>query len=164
GKEAALFLPTTTNGTVLACLNRDLRGKQVIMEARCHIYWVERLHISHLAGAAPKLVRGDKFGAMAPGDIEAAIAETVYGYTPPTGMICLENTHNVYGGTILTAEYTESVARLAHEHGLDLFLDGARVFNSAVAQGVPVRALTEPADHVVVSLNKGLGAPLGGVL
>lgn len=164
GKEAAIFLPTTTNGTVLTCLNRDLRGKQVIMEARCHIYWVERLHISHLAGAAPKLIRGDKFGAMDLQAIEDAINETAYGYTPPTGMICLENTHNVYGGTVLTPEYTQAVAKLAHAHGIDLFLDGARVFNSAVALNTPVRSLTEPADHVVVSLNKGLGAPLGAVL
>ena len=79
-------------------------------------------------------------------------------------MICLENTHNVYGGTVLTPEYTEAVARLARDHELDLFLDGARVFNAAVAQGVPVRALTGPADHLVVSLNKGLGAPLGAAL
>jgi len=164
GKEAAMFLPTTTNGTVLACMTRDLRGKQVIMEARCHIYWVERLHISHLAGAAPKLIRGDKFGAMDLQAIEDAINETAYGYTPPTGMICLENTHNVYGGTVLTPAYTEAVAKLAHDQGIDLFLDGARVFNSAVALDVPVRALTAPADHVVLSLNKGLGAPLGGML
>jgi threonine aldolase len=164
GKEATLFLPTTTNGTVLACMNRDLRGKQVIMEARCHIYWVERLHISHLAGAAPKLIRGDKFGAMDLEAIEGAINETAYGYTPPTGMICLENTHNVYGGTVLTPAYTQAAAKLAHDQGIGLFLDGARVFNSAVALGVPVRALTEPADHVVVSLNKGLGAPLGALL
>jgi threonine aldolase len=164
GKEAAIFLPSTTNGTVLTCMNRDLRGKQVIMEARCHIYWVERLHISHLAGAAPKLIRGDKFGAMDLQAIEDAIDETAYGYTPPTGMICLENTHNVYGGTVLTPEYTEAVAGVAHGHGIDLFLDGARVFNSAVALNVPVKALTAPADHVVVSLNKGLGAPLGAVL
>jgi len=164
GKEAGIFLPTTTNGTVLSCMNRDLRGKQVIMEARCHIYWVERLHISQLAGAAPKLIRGDKFGAMDLQAIEDAIKETAYGYTPPTGMICLENTHNVYGGTVLTADYTAAVADLAHQSGIDLYLDGARVFNSAVAQGLPVKALTGPADHVVVSLNKGLGAPLGAVL
>ncbi len=164
GKEAGLFLPTTTNGTVLTCLNRDLRGKQVIMEARCHIYWVERLHISHLAGAAPKLVRGDKYGAMDLQAIEDAINETAYGYTPPTGMVCLENTHNVYGGTVLTPEYTQAVAKLAHANGIDLFLDGARVFNAAVAQNTPVRSLTDPVDHVVVSLNKGLGAPMGAVL
>jgi threonine aldolase len=164
GKEAALFLPTTTNGTVLALMHSDLRAKRVVMEARCHMYWVEQLHVSHLSGAAPLLVRGDKFGAMDPEEVEAAINETAYGYTHPTGMICLENTHNVCGGTVLDGEYTRRMSALAHQYGAELFLDGARVFNAAVALGVPVKELASPADHVVVSLNKGLGAPLGGVL
>ncbi len=164
GKEAALFLPTTTNGTVLAHMNNDLHGKQVVMESRCHIFWVEALHVSHLAGAAPRLIRGDKFGAMDLDELEAVLSETAYGYTVPTGMVCLENTHNVCGGTVLTPEYTEQAAEIAHRHGADLFVDGARVVNAAVAQDVPIRALTEPADHVVISLNKGLGAPLGALL
>lgn len=164
GKEAALFLPTTTNGSVLAFMTRDVRGQQVIMEARCHLFWVERLHVSQLSGAAPRLIRGDKFGAIDLDEVEAVINETAYGYRPTTGMICLENTHNVCGGTFLTADYTRRAADLAHRYGADLFLDGARVFNAAAAQGVPVRELTAPADHVVVSLNKGLGAPMGGVL
>lgn len=164
GKEAAVFLPTTTNGTVLTFMNRDVRGQQVVMEARCHIFWVEQFHVSHLSGAVPRLVRGDKFGAMDPDEVEAVINETAYGYTPRTGLVCLENTHNVYGGTVLTPEYTRVMAELAHRHGADLYLDGARVVNAAVAQGMPVRDLTEPADHVAISLNKGLGAPMGAVL
>jgi threonine aldolase len=164
GKEAAVFLPTTTNGTVLTFMNRDIRGQQVIMEERCHIFWVEQFHVSHLAGAVPRLVRGNKFGAMDPAEVEAVITEMAYGYTPKTGMICLENTHNVYGGTVLTAEHTQRMAELAHRYGAELYLDGARVVNAAVAQGVPIRALTEPADHVAISLNKGLGAPMGALL
>ncbi|MFN8455961.1 MAG: GntG family PLP-dependent aldolase [Anaerolineae bacterium] len=164
GKEAALFLPTTTNGTVLTHMNRDLRGKQVILEARCHIYWVEGLHVSALSGAAPRLLHGDKFGAMDLAEMEAVFQETAYGYRVPVGMVCLENTHNVYGGTVLTPSYTAQVAELAHRYGAELFLDGARVVNAAVAQDVSIKALTEPADHVVISLNKGLGAPLGAVL
>lgn len=164
GKEAALFLPTTTSGTVLAHMNRDLRGKQIIMEARCHIFWVEGLHVSHLSGAAPRLIRGDKFGAMPLDEVEAVLSDTAYGYRVPTGMIDLENTHNVYGGTVLTPEYTQKIADLAHRYGADLFLDGARVVTSSVAQNVPIKALTGPADHVVVSLNKDLGAPMGAVL
>ena len=164
GKEAAMFLPTTTNGMVLAHMNRDLRGKQVIMEASCHIFWVEDLHISHLSGAMPRLIRGDKFGAMNFDEVEDVIASSCYGHTVPVGMIDLENTHNVYGGTVLTPEYTERMADLAHRHGADLFLDGARVATAAVAQGVPIRALTEPADHIAISLSKDLGAPMGAVL
>jgi threonine aldolase len=164
GHEAALFLPTTTNGTVLAFMTHDVRGQLAVMEARCHIYWVERLHVSQLGGAAPRLIPGARYGAMGPDEVEAVITEMAYGYQHPTGMVCLENTHNVYGGTTLTPEYTRQIADIAHRHGAHLFLDGARVFNAAVAQGVPVRALTSPADHVVVSLNKGLGAPYGALL
>jgi threonine aldolase len=164
GHEAALFLPTTTNGTVLTFMTHDVRGQQAVMESKCHIFWVERLHVSQLGGAAPRLIRGAKYGAMDPDEVEPVIVETAYGYRHPTGMVCLENTHNVYGGTTLTPKYTRQIADIAHTHGAHLFLDGARVFNAAVAQGVPVQALTEPADHVVVSLNKGLGAPYGGLL
>jgi threonine aldolase len=164
GKEAALFLPTTTNCTVLAHMNSDLLGKQVIMETRCHIFWVEALHVSSLSGAAPRLIRGDKFGAMDLDEVESVFKETGYGYTVPTGMVCLENTHNICGGTVLTPQYTEKMSELAHRYKAFLFLDGARVVNAAVAQGVPLRALTKPADHIVISLNKGLGAPMGAVL
>lgn len=164
GQEAALFLPTTTNGTLLTFMTQDVRGKLAVMESRCHIYWVERLHVSQLGGSTPRLIPGVKYGAMAPSDIEAVITETAYGYQHQTGMVCLENTHNVYGGTTLTPEYTRQIADIAHRHGAHLFLDGARVFNAAVAQGVPVRVLTSPADHVVVSLNKGIGAPYGALL
>lgn len=164
GHEAALFLPTTTNGTVLAFMTRDVRGQVAVMEAKCHIFWVERLHVSQLGGAAPRLIHGARYGAMDPGEVEAVIGEMAYGYQHPTGMVCLENTHNVYGGTMLTPEYTRQIADIAHRHGAHLFIDGARVFNAAVAQSVPIHALTSPADHVVVSLNKGLGAPYGALL
>ena len=164
GKEAAIFLPTTTNGMVLAHMNADLRAKQVIMEASCHIFWSEDLHVSHLSGAMPRPIRGDKFGAMDFDEVEDVINSTCYGHKVPVGMIDLENTHNVYGGTVLTPEYTERMSELAHRHGADLFLDGARVATAAVAQGVPVRALTEPADHIAISLSKDLGAPMGAVL
>ena len=162
GKEAAMFLPTTTNGMVLAHMNRDLRGKQVIMEASCHIFWVEDLHVSDLSGAMPRLIRGDKFGAMDCDEVEEVIASSCYGHTVPVGMIDLENTHNVYGGTVLTPEYTEQMAELAHRNGADLFLDGARVATAAVAQGVPIRALTEPADHIAIIAQQGFGRSHGG--
>ncbi len=164
GHEEALFLPTTTNATVLSHMHADLTGKQLILEARSHVWWVEALHVSAMAGAATRPLMGDKFGAMALDDIEAIINETQYGYRVPVGMISLENTHNVAGGTVLTQEYTEKVAEMAHSHGAKLFLDGARVTNAAVAQDIPLKALTEPCDYVAMSLNKGLGAPYGSLL
>jgi threonine aldolase len=164
GKEAAVFLPTTTNGTMLTLMNEDLRGQTVVMESRCHVYWVEQLHVSQFAGAAPLVVRGDSRGVMAIEDIDEAVNATAYGYKHRLGMVCLENTHNVCGGTVLSPDYTAQVGALAHEHGAGLYLDGARLFNAAVAQGVTLAELAAPADHVVVSLNKGLGAPMGAVL
>lgn len=164
GKQAALFVPTATNATVLTFMNHDLRGQQVIMEARCHVFWVERLHVSVLAGAVPRLIRGNKFGWMDPSEVRQVMDETAYGHSQKTGLICLENSHNLCGGTVLTAEHTVTMADLAHKHGAKLYIDAVRVFNSAVALGVPVAKLTAPADYVVISLNKGLGAPMGALL
>jgi threonine aldolase len=164
GHEAAMFLPTVTTGISLAWSALDIAGTQVIMEERCHNYWAEQLHVSANAGAVPILVRGDKFGAMPLEAIEAAIKREYYHVPVRTSLVCLENTHNLLGGTCLSPAYTQSVADLAHEHGARLFLDGARVFNAAVAQNVEVSALTRPADAVVFALGKGLGAPMGGML
>jgi threonine aldolase len=92
------------------------------------------------------------------------LSESAYGQHQCAGFVSLENSHNVCGGTVLTPEYTVAMAALAHRHGARLFLDGARVLNSAVSLNVRVSELTAPADAVVISLNKGLGAPLGAVL
>ena len=164
GLEAAFFVPTTTIGTVLTMMCAGLRDKQIIMESRCHLYWVEGFHFADFAGAVPRLIRGDKFGQMDLREIEEVIGQVYYGYQVPTGLICLENTHNVCGGTVLSTEYTKAVADLAHENGMAVFLDGARLWHSAVTEGVPISQLASPADYVVVSLGKGLGCPMGAVL
>lgn len=164
GKEKAMFLPTTTIASMLAMQSLDLHGKQVILEARSHLYWVEQLHISEYAGAAPVLLQGDKFGAIPLHEIETIIKRSYYSYQLNTGLICLENTHNICGGTCLSPDYTGEIAELGRQYAIPLFLDGARVFNAAVAQGIPVKALTKQADVVVLSLNKGLLAPVGGML
>ena len=163
GHERAMFLPTTTACITLAWQALGITGTQVIMEERCHHYWVERLHFAATAGATAVLIRGDKFGAMSLDDIEAAVTRS-YGGTVETGLISIENTHNFCGGTCLTAEYTNAVADLARRYGIALFVDGARIFNSAVAQGVPIQALAGPADAVAISLGKGLAAPMGAML
>jgi threonine aldolase len=164
GHEAALFLPTTTNCTVAAFLASDLPGKVMILESRSHIYWMERLHVSQLSGATPRLVQGDKFGVMSLATVEGVLTESAYGQRHAPGYFCLENSHNVCGGTVLSPEYTAAAGELVRRYGGKLFLDGARVFNSAAALDVELRALTAPADAMVTSLNKGLGAPLGGLL
>jgi threonine aldolase len=163
GHEAALFLPTTTSCMTLAWQALGIAGKRVIMEARSHHYWAENLHISANAGATPVLIRGDKFGAMPLGEIEDEIGRYCGG-SVSTALVSLENAHSLCGGTCLTPEYTRRAAELAHDYGCELSIDGARIFNSAVAQDVPVRHLAEPADFVAFSLGKGLAAPMGAML
>jgi threonine aldolase len=164
GHEAALLIPTVTVGTVLSILGGAPRGSVVLMEERCHIYWVEQGHVASIAGAMPALLAGDKLGAIPVEAIVEAVEREHYGHRAPISMLCLENTHNICGGTVLSAGYTAAVAELCRRHGIKTYLDGARAFNAAVALGVPLRELTQPCDYVVVGLNKGLAAPFGSLL
>ena len=134
------------------------------MEERCHLWWVEERNIAALAAAVPRLIRGNKLGEMAVDDIEAALTDSAYGFHPRTSLVCLENTHNVAGGTALPLDYMTFVSQVAHDHGAAVFVDGARFFNSAVAQGLSLRELAAPVDARSLSLNKGLGAPYGSLL
>ena len=164
GQEAAILVPTTTVGNVLAILGYAPRGSIVLMEDRCHIHWVEQGHVSAFAGATTQLIHGDKFGAIALGDIEAALTRKYFGRRQPVSMLCLENTHNICGGTILTAAYMAEVVDLCHRYGVTVFVDGARLFNAAVGSGVSLRELASPADAVVIGLSKGLAVPFGSLL
>jgi threonine aldolase len=164
GHEASLLVPTVTVGTILSLLAGAPRGTVVLMEKRCHIYWVEEQSVSFVCGATPQLVPGDKFGAIPIETLEDAISQQHYGHPARVSMLCLENTHNICGGTVLTPAYMDDVAAACGRHGLKLYVDGARIFNAAVALGVPLSALTRQADYVVVGLNKGLGAPFGSLL
>ena len=111
----------------------------------------------------PHLVRNQSDGSMKLDEIRAAIrGDDVH--APRTRLVCIENTHNRCGGVALTAEYTQQVADLAHEHGLRLHIDGARLFNAAVALGVDAQELVRGADSVTICLSKGLGAPVGSVV
>ena len=164
GKEAALLVPTTSVANLLGMMGYCQRGDQAIMEARCHLWWVEDRNIAAHTGAVPRLIRGNKFGEMSLEDIEAAIMEQGYSYRPRTALVCLENTHNIAGGVALPPHYMAQVGELAHRHGAAVLVDGARLFNAAVAHGVPLRDMAGPVDVLSLSLNKGLGAPYGGML
>ena len=164
GQEAALFCPTTNVANLLAMMGFCGRGDVALMEARCHLWWVEERNLATHTGAVPRLIRGDKFGEMDVAEIEAAIVENAYGFRPRTSLVCLENTHNVAGGVALPPAYVAQVAEVAHRHDAAVFIDGARLFNAAVARGVPLRELAAPVDAVSLSLNKGLGAPYGSML
>ncbi|MBX5490533.1 MAG: low-specificity L-threonine aldolase [Chloroflexi bacterium] len=162
GKEAGLFFPSGTMANLAALLAHTRRGDEVILEAEAHIYYYEAGGLSVAGGLMPRPLPGHH-GALDP----AAVAEAIRPddvHFPRTGLVCLENTHNRAGGTVLTAEQTRAVAEVAHAAGIPLHLDGARIFNAAIALGCDARDLAAPADSVMVSLSKGLSAPVGSLL
>ncbi|XP_048622218.1 low-specificity L-threonine aldolase 1-like isoform X1 [Brassica napus] len=152
GKEAALFVPSGTMGNLICVMvHCEVRGSEVILGDNSHIHVYENGGISTIGGVHPKTVKNEEDGTMELGAIEAAIRDpkgsTFY---PSTMLICLENTHANSGGRCLSAEYTDSVGKIAKRHGLKLHIDGARLFNASIALGVPVHRLVEAADSVSV--------------
>lgn len=163
GKDAAIFVPSGTMGNLLALLVHCQRGDEVIIGDKSHIYLNEAGGMAALGGIQPYPVANQKDGTLALDDIRAAIrSEDVH--HPITRLICLENTQNICGGVPLTVEYTLKVGEIAHKNNLSLHIDGARIFNSAVAQNVDVKELTAPADSVMFCLSKGLASPIGSML
>lgn len=163
GKEAAVFVASGTMGNLTAILAHTQRGDEVICGYRTHLYRKEQGGMAALAGVQARPLPEEQDGTLPLEAIKAAI-QTVDEHHPITRLICLENTHNNCGGQPLTPEYTQAVGELAHEHGLKLHLDGARLFNAAVALNVPAESLTAPADSVSFCLSKGLCAPVGSLL
>jgi threonine aldolase len=163
GKEAALFVASGTMGNLVALLTHCGRGDEVIVGDRCHTYLFEQGGMAALGGITPWPVPNQPDGTLRLEDIEGAIrGDNVH--FPRTRLICLENTHNMCSGLPLPLEYTAQVARLAHDYGLVVHLDGARVFNAAAALGVDVREVVEEVDSVMFCLSKGLCAPVGSLL
>ncbi len=163
GKEAAIFVPSGTMGNLLALLVHCQRGDEVIVGSLSHIYLNEAGGMAALGGIQPCPVPNQKDGTLRIDDILASI-RTEDVHHPITRLICLENTQNICGGVPLTPAYTRQVGDVAHQNGLSLHIDGARIFNSAVAQNVSVTELVEPADSVMFCLSKGLAAPIGSML
>ena len=163
GKEAALFVPSGTMGNLLALLTHCQRGEEVIVGDQSHIYLNEVGGMAALGGMQPCPVKNQSDGTLALDDIRASI-RTEDVHHAITRLICLENTQNICGGVPLTAAYTRAVGDLAHSRDLRLHLDGARIFNSAVAQKVSVKDLAAPADSVMFCLSKGLCSPIGSML
>lgn len=163
GKEAALFVPSGTMGNLAAILAHCQRGDEVMMGARAHTFLYEGGGISALGGVHSRQIMEQPDGSLALEDLQSAIRPED-DHQPITRLIEIENTHNRCGGTFQTPAYIQSLADFAHAHGLLVHMDGARVFNAAVAQGVDVKALTGPVDSVTFCLSKGLCAPVGSVL
>ncbi|GAI47570.1 unnamed protein product, partial [marine sediment metagenome] len=137
GKEAALFVPSGTMGNLIAVLTHCQRGDEVILERDSHIYYYEVGGISAVAGVIPRLIVGDK-GILNPQDIKKTLRDENLHY-PKTTLICLENTHNRAGGTIIPLKVTEQICQLAHQRNITVYLDGARIFNAAIALNIEPR-------------------------
>jgi threonine aldolase len=165
GKPAALFVPSGTMGNLAALLAHCQRGQEAIVGDQAHIYWYEAGGASALGGLVYHPVPTAPDGTLGLEELAAAIRPS-HGnpHFAPAGVVCLENTHNRMGGVVLTPEYSASVARFAKDQGLPVHLDGARIFNAAVAHERPVTDWTAHATSVQFCLSKGLGAPIGSIL
>ena len=163
GKEAALFVPSGTMGNLTAILAHCTRGDEAILGNKAHTFLYEAGGISALGGVHSCQIPNQPDGTLLLEDIEAAIRSKDI-HQPVSRLIALENTHNRCGGVTLTKEYTRAVGDLARKHNLILHIDGARIFNAAVAQNVSARELAEPADSITFCLSKALCAPVGSVL
>lgn len=163
GKEAALFVPSGTMGNTIAMKLGAGEGKVVIMEEKCHIFNFEFGNVSKIAGSLPRVLPS-KRGEIPLHLIEEILDSALKEHMPEIKAIALENSHNIWGGTILSQEYIRAAAALAKKHGLHLHLDGARVFNAAVAQTIDVKEIVNHFDSVMFCLSKGLSAPIGSIL
>jgi len=162
GKEAALFCPSGTMANSIAVKMWTNALEEVIVEERSHIYNMESTHMTFISGVTPRPVRSER-GAMDPKDVAAAIRKPNV-HTPQTTLICLENTHNNWGGAVIPLDNFKAIRRVADENGLKVHLDGARIFNASVASGVPARRFADQVDSLQFCLSKGLSAPVGSML
>lgn len=163
GKEAGLFVASGTMGNLSAVLAYCGRGDEFILGNLSHTFIFEAGGAAALGGVHPHTLNNQPDGTLVLEDVETAIRPDDI-HQPITRLVVLENTHNRCGGIALGVEYTRAAGELAHEHGLNLHLDGARIFNAAILFGVDVTELVDPADSVTFCLSKGLSAPVGSVL
>ena len=163
GKEAALFVPSGTMANVISVLTHCQRGDEVILGDQSHIFLNEVGGLSALAGAQARILKNNPDGSLPLDELEKAIRHDEIHY-PPTRLIALENTHNYCMGSPLTPDYMDRVSQIAQQHCLSIHLDGARIFNAAVALKVDVKRLVDKVDSVMFCLSKGLSAPVGSLL
>lgn len=161
-REAALFVPSGTMGNQIAVKLHTTPGQEVITEANSHIFNYELAMIAAFSGCLARPVQG-RGGHLGWKDVEAFLSPAVY-YRAPTGLITLENTHNFGGGSVLRPVEIQEICRNAHQIGLPVHLDGARIFNAAAALQTGVAQLTRGCDSVMFCLSKGLSAPVGSLL
>lgn len=162
GREAALLVPSGTMGNLIAIACHARRGQEAICERRAHVYDWEIGSMAAIAGVMPRVVDGDR-GLMS----WTAIAKEIQprqDHRADTALVCIENTHNMGGGTVWPTALVEEVCKGAKGRGVRVHIDGARIFNAATALGEEVADMTRSADSVMFCLSKGLGAPIGSML
>lgn len=162
GREAALFVPTGTMGNQIAIRMHTQHGQEVLCEARSHVLDWEMAMMAAFSGCVARTVAAER-GILTWNHLAPAIAPNIY-YRAQTGLICLENSHNMAGGTVTPLPVLKDIWAGARTAGLPVHLDGARVFNAAAALNVSVAELTRGFDTVMFCLSKGLGAPVGSLL
>ena len=162
GHEAALFCPTGTMGNQLAVLLHTQRGEEILLEHKAHIFHYELNAAAALSGVQARLLPSDD-GTLTPAQITAEIKPGGDLFSR-TGLVAFENTHNMQGGTVWPVAQLHAAREAVQAKGVACHLDGARVFNAALASGVAARALTTGFDSVMISLSKGLGCPAGALL
>jgi threonine aldolase len=163
GKEAAILTTSGTQSNLTAMLSHCQRGDEVIVGNEAHILHYEGGGAFALGGLGLRTVPNDERGRLDLNAVRGAVRPQDVHF-PPTGLICVENTHNRCGGSVLSADDLAAVRALADELGLPVHLDGARIFNAAIALGVPASRLAGYADSVSFSLCKGLACPIGSLL
>jgi threonine aldolase len=163
GKEAAVFVASGTMGNIVCLLAHCQRGDEAIVGAEAHVLQYEVASAAGVGGIQLRAVPNLSHGML---DLDA-VAATIRGrdiHFPRTALVCLENTQNRCGGGAITVDETNAVVTLAHERGIAVHLDGARIFNATIALGVPATALTAEVDSVTFCLSKGLSAPIGSLV
>jgi threonine aldolase len=162
GKEAGLFVTSGTQGNLISVLAQTQPGQEVVLDVDSHIFNYEVAGAAVIGSVQMRPVQTAR-GFLSPEQVREALRPANI-HLPTTGLVCVENTHNRHGGTCCTPEEIAAVAAVAHEAGVPVHLDGARLFNAAVALGRDVRDFARPVDSVTFCVSKGLGAPVGSVI
>jgi threonine aldolase len=162
GKEAGLFVTSGTQGNLISVLAQTRPGQEVLLDLDAHIFNYEVAGTSVIGGVQMRPVKTER-GFLAPAQVREGLRPANI-HVPPTGLVCIENTHNRHGGTCCTPEEIAAVAEVTHAAGVPVHLDGARLFNAAVALRRDARDFARPVDSVTFCLSKGLAAPVGSVV
>jgi threonine aldolase len=164
GKEAALFVSSGTQGNLISLLCHCPRGAEILLGDECHIFHYEQGGAAVVGSLVYHTISTNPDGTLPLDLVKSAARDASNPHYAAPGVICLENTHNRCGGTVLPLEYCQSMREVANELKMPLHLDGARLANAAVALGKPLKDLAAPFDSVQFDLSKGLGAPVGGLV